>query len=571
MDIGKLKIGFRVLDGVLEPGHLAASTKIRARDVSKYLPRSIISESDEELMTCDVVVFQSRFWAKDRALAKLLVAQGKITILDVTDPYWLREYKKDDSPTPEFDEMCSIVDRVIVCSPMLGDMLTLHYPGIRWKVIGDRVDLEEHDKMRRHVNRAEQVILWHGDYGNLLSFETARSTIESLSKAFNLKIMCIYNKAKEHPIQPFTRAKLVVKEWGPTLVAEELLNTDISINPRFRDWRSYKTNNKTVKAWACGVPCTEYPNHGEMSRWLESATIRNLEGIRRRQEVEELYDVNISVCELRAVIKEIIDERNFYSDTWRPSSPNRAVVLTAIVGERDELDHDQEIEDADYVAFVDRYVESKTWKTHKINLQFCDPVREAKVYKCLPHQFVPGYDYCLWLDGTFALKVPIEYLIETYMQPDTDIAIFTHPERDCIYEEASFDLRLCKDTKDLIERQMENYRAEGYPEHGGLYACGIMLRRQTPKVAAFNNAWWSEICTYSTRDQWSFAYLARKMDIKLSFFQGGVYYRNNYFAYTPHKGDGKSTANEPTPEDIQIAKNKLIEIRHTARTNTRHD
>jgi hypothetical protein len=155
------------------------------------------------------------------------------------------------------------------------------------------------------------------------------------------------------------------------------------------------------------------------------------------------------------------------------------------------------------------------------------------------------------------------------MRPDTDIALFVHPERDCIYDEALFDTAQRKDVKDVIERQLEDYRKGGYPKHGGLFACGIMLRRQTPKVAAFNNAWWSEICTYSARDQWSFAYVARKMGMKLSFFKGGVYYHSKYFAYTPHKGDDISIPNEPSEEDVARAKAKLVEIRHISNTNTR--
>jgi hypothetical protein len=42
----------------------------------------------------------------------------------------------------------------------------------------------------------------------------------------------------------------------------------------------------------------------------------------------------------------------------------------------------------------------------------------------------------------------------------------------------------------------------------------VILRRHTPAVAAFNEAWWAEIQAGSRRDQVSFTYVAWKLGLR---------------------------------------------------------
>ena len=50
----------------------------------------------------------------------------------------------------------------------------------------------------------------------------------------------------------------------------------------------------------------------------------------------------------------------------------------------------------------------------------------------------------------------------------------------------------------------------------------------------FNNAWWSEICRWSSRDQLSFPYVLSKFPkLKINVIEGNA--RNHpYFKYTNH-------------------------------------
>lgn len=132
--------------------------------------------------------------------------------------------------------------------------------------------------------------------------------------------------------------------------------------------------------------------------------------------------------------------------------------------------------------------------------RFRDPRLNAKIYKVLSHQFVDS-EYSIWLDGNMKLLVPPEELVD--MMGDSDCAVFRHPERNNIYDEAAVIIERHKDGAIIVAEQMETYRRAGFSEMN-LGMCGLIVRRHTRRVAECNERWWSEICRYSVRDQLSF-------------------------------------------------------------------
>ena len=52
-----------------------------------------------------------------------------------------------------------------------------------------------------------------------------------------------------------------------------------------------------------------------------------------------------------------------------------------------------------------------------------------------------------------------------------------HPARKCIYKEAEACIALKKDAREVIEKQIARYRAEGYPKNAGMFETGVVLRR----------------------------------------------------------------------------------------------
>ena len=201
------------------------------------------------------------------------------------------------------------------------------------------------------------------------------------------------------------------------------------------------------------------------------------------------------------------------------------VIYTAITNNCDTLKKPPiELENGtDFVAFLDCDQLVTPWQVRKAHSEFTDPCRNAKRHKILPHIYFPDKTYSLWIDGSvkFNFNFPIEQLIHKYLK-DCDLAVFKHPERQCIYEEADACIGLSKDDPEIIRHQMACYKDEGYPPNNGLAECAILLRRHTEKVRQFNEAWYLEIKNNSRRDQLSFNYVAHKVGLKFCYFQGSL-------------------------------------------------
>lgn len=209
-----------------------------------------------------------------------------------------------------------------------------------------------------------------------------------------------------------------------------------------------------------------------------------------------------------------------------------SVVYTAITSGYDSLMDSQHVANSKFVAFLeDPSVQSKTWEIKKLERQSPDDNRCAKIYKALPHLYFPDYEYSLWIDGNCQLLQPVQRLIQTFLQ-DADMALFKHPERNCLYVEAITCSERNLDNPAVIAKQISQYRQEKFPENAGLSECTIMLRRHSPLMEKFNQAWWEEICKGSKRDQISFPYIAKKVGIKYNYFPGSLRISNYIFHKT---------------------------------------
>lgn len=161
---------------------------------------------------------------------------------------------------------------------------------------------------------------------------------------------------------------------------------------------------------------------------------------------------------------------------------------------------------------------------------------EAKIYKVLFHKFIKD-EYSIWVDGNVFLKYQEDYYYK--LLDDYDIAVKIHPGRDCVYEEAESCKEKNKDKHELIDKQVEKYRKEGYPEHNGLGECQMIIRRNTPEMRKLCEAWWEEICNHSSRDQISFPYIFRDK-VKYLPTEGNTpetYVNNEYYKLERHLHD----------------------------------
>lgn len=216
---------------------------------------------------------------------------------------------------------------------------------------------------------------------------------------------------------------------------------------------------------------------------------------------------------------------------------NKTVIYTAIFGDYDELREPAFIPPGcDFVCLTDRPQRSKIWQIRVINPPIPgDNTRSNRHPKMLAHEYFPEYEYSVYVDGTELVKGDINELIEKYLA-NANMAAFPHHARDCIYDEAEAVILSGKDDPTIVRRQMEKFRAEGYPTKHGLIASGVLLRQHNKAdVKRTMEEWWKIESTQSKRDQLSFGYAVWKQNLNFSYITEGNVKRNSYFEHRRHQ------------------------------------
>ena len=212
----------------------------------------------------------------------------------------------------------------------------------------------------------------------------------------------------------------------------------------------------------------------------------------------------------------------------------RCVVYTAIIGGYDALKIPKhEHPDMDFFCFTDHPEHCQApWVAQEIAFQHSDPTRRARYLKMHPHVLFPQYEWSIWIDGSLSIEGDLQQLLAE-VQAVSSFGVYAHAKRDCLYQAAANCIDKSKDDPDLIRRQMQHYRDQGFPEHAGLVASGVLVRRHMqPEVINLNENWWTEIEKFSRRDQLSFNYVCWR-----DSFQ--------YYAIPERIGDGRYFRRNP--------------------------
>lgn len=171
----------------------------------------------------------------------------------------------------------------------------------------------------------------------------------------------------------------------------------------------------------------------------------------------------------------------------------------------------------DFICFADdQSLAQLDWRTKPIpeELLGLSKVKQQRILKICPHRFLKGlgYDASIWIDGSIKVLGDLEDFAAEYDLGKNPLYTRVHPQRKCIYEEAKACIALKKDSSDVIESQIERYRAEGYPKNAGMAETGVILRNHNDRRCQLVcNLWASEVLKGSHRDQLSFNYACWKM------------------------------------------------------------
>lgn len=201
----------------------------------------------------------------------------------------------------------------------------------------------------------------------------------------------------------------------------------------------------------------------------------------------------------------------------------RITIYTAIFGDiKDDLQTPlcpgQEL--CDWFVFTDRPGPVPApWIKRDVNYQGLASRKLSRFLKTHPKELFPQSEIVVWHDGNIRLKDNPQTLTDIYLR-GTDLAVCRHPLRQCIRQELWACRILKKDDPNTMIAQINRYFGEGFPLGFGLSETGLLLRRLTPKMHAFDQAWWNEIDKGSIRDQLSFPYVIWKTGIRPSTIEG---------------------------------------------------
>lgn len=205
------------------------------------------------------------------------------------------------------------------------------------------------------------------------------------------------------------------------------------------------------------------------------------------------------------------------------------VIYTCILGDYDTLKEPTVYTPGwKYICYTDQDFESDTWNIVKIE----GGQRDQREYKLDPFGVDSiDVDLSIWIDGSIQINCDLDWFVKMFHK--SDFSTMKHPSRICVYDEAQACKQLNKDDHAVIDAQMDKYRTVNYPANSGMVATGIIIRNHTKEVEEFCAAWSDELMDHSVRDQLSFNYVARKLDLDFTTFPFMVLM--NEMKLYPHK------------------------------------
>lgn len=210
------------------------------------------------------------------------------------------------------------------------------------------------------------------------------------------------------------------------------------------------------------------------------------------------------------------------------------IIFSVNIGGYDDLKTPKVIDSSSrYILFTDnKYFKSKVWEIYHIDFidKQLDNRKKARFIKTNPHLVLPEHNISVWVDHCYIPRFnsTLQMLNEINFH-NYNIMCYKHNVRNCIFKEAEIVKQDRLDYNEVVDKQMNKYKIEGFPYNLGLFDSGFTIRKNNPDVKKFNETWWNEIKDFSGRDQLSQVYSSWKTNVKIEpISNGGDIYSNKY-------------------------------------------
>lgn len=270
------------------PPNTVGSSRIRVRWLLPYWEEA---EEYQIGQKYEVMIYQKVYWKE------MMTKFPGIQILDLCDPDWLEK-------KPVF-EYIDLADAVTTSSPGLRDFIQKLRPNKKVVCIPDRIYLPEHQTIKtEHIGPGTKAV-WFG-YSHNTHYLT--KTLEQLILK-GIELTVISNEPYTPPYA-YRALKVTNIPYDYSTIHKELVKSDWVLMPEPNDDEKgkFKSDNKTLTAWALGMPVVSLPEH--LDQFVNSAEARAEESKRVLQLIKDKYDVKYSVDEYRQLINELKETKN---------------------------------------------------------------------------------------------------------------------------------------------------------------------------------------------------------------------------------------------------------------------
>ena len=196
----------------------------------------------------------------------------------------------------------------------------------------------------------------------------------------------------------------------------------------------------------------------------------------------------------------------------------KIIVLTANLGNFDKpVEYVKQSVDYNFYRFTDENFPPRHCSM--------TPRLQARIPKMFGWEMVPGYDYYIWVDGSYSFQHPdsVKWFLE---QCDgVDIAVLKHPMRNTIQEEADYLKRRLLEEKgklkndpyvtkryenELIDEQLATIKRDEEYVDNCLYASTALIYNNNDRIKNMMRHWWFHTSRYHSVDQLSLPYVLFK-------------------------------------------------------------
>ena len=244
----------------------------------------------------EAVIYQKVYW-------KWHMKDFKgIKILDMCDPDWMT---RDASFDPI--EIGGLIDGVTTSTEALAERMR-KWVDVPVVCIPDRVSTKSIRKRSKHEGKAKDVV-WYGYSSNgnkivpniLLALAKRGLSLHTITEA-PLALGDTYGVEVTNSKYEYETAYGLIKQ------SDFCLNPSLQgVNPYDKNKKFlYKSNNKTIIAWALGMPVAETLE--DIDKYMH-AEERNKEIEVREKEIQEEWDIKLSVEQYKDLIKQICQKK----------------------------------------------------------------------------------------------------------------------------------------------------------------------------------------------------------------------------------------------------------------------